>query len=76
MGNTVALGREDRHKVMACELGADLITIIGLIHDGLGQMMLRGSWGKDSLKHGARMPLTFREHQSDPMTFIYAAGMN
>lgn len=53
-----------------------MIAVIALGHNRMGQRWLCRHLRQHGLKDGTLMPVALRQHQSDPMPFIYAAGMD
>jgi hypothetical protein len=75
-GSTIALGRYHRHDGMGDELLSDAIAVIPLVHDRMGQRMLRGHLREHGLKDRTLMTGPRREDEGDARAFIAPAGMD
>src|SRR5262249_51761295 len=74
--DAIALGRYDRDNVMHEELLADVIAVIALVHNRMGQRWLGWHLGEHRLKDGTLMTVTGRQDDRDASAFIATAGMD
>ena len=72
----VTLGRDDRDHGLPGQCGANVIAIIGLVHDGMGERMCGRPLNPHRVEDGTPMALALRQHQRDPVPFIDTAGMD
>ena len=61
---------------MRDEVLSDAITIIPLVHNGMGQRLPRRHLGKHGLKDGTFMTLSCRQDDRNASAFIATAGMD
>ena len=58
------------------EVLSDVMTVIGLVHDGMGQRWLWRHLREHRLKHGAFMTLPYGQDDRDAGAFIATARMD
>ena len=61
---------------MLGQCGADLITIVGLVHNRMGQPVRVGQLGQHGVKYRTLMPLPFGKHERYTDLCIDTAGMD
>ena len=61
---------------MLDEVLSDVLTVIGLVHNGMGQRWLWRHLGEHSLKHGTLMTLACCQDDRDAGAFIATARMD
>ena len=75
-GCPIALGRYHRHNVLCQELLTDVIAVIALVHNRMGQRGLGRHLGEPRLKDGALMTVPCGQDDCHAGAFIATARMD